>query len=88
MGFGMAKSIVKAGIPCLGYDAYPPSLEKFVAVGGQAAKSLEEVANDTDVLVLMVVNAQQVSDVLFGEKGVGHRQYTSNHDLSHSISVI
>ena len=78
----MAKSIVKAGIPCLGYDAYPPSLEKFVAIGGKAASSLVEVATGTDVLVLMVVNAQQVEDVLFGEQGVGHREF-----LSHALPL-
>lgn len=85
----MAKSIVKAGIPCLGYDAYPPSLEKFVAIGGKAATSLVEVATGTDVLVLMVVNAQQVEDVLFGEKGVGHREsdYLALIDLQELISM-
>lgn len=51
-----------------GYDTYPPSIEKFVSAGGNAlaASSPAEAAKDSEVLVIVVQNAAQVEDVLFG----------------------
>lgn len=73
-GLGMANSIVRSGLEVFGYDAYPPSLEKFVKAGGKATSSLAEAATGTDVFVLMVVSGDQASDILFGPNGVGHRE--------------
>lgn len=68
MGVGMATSLVKAGFNVSGYDVYEPSIKKFVAVGGtaRAAVSPAEAAEGAEVLVLMVQNAAQAEDVLFG----------------------
>jgi 3-hydroxyisobutyrate dehydrogenase-like beta-hydroxyacid dehydrogenase len=68
MGIGMAVSLVKAGFKVAGYDVYPPSTEKFVATGGSAsaAQSPAEAALDAQILILMVQNASQAEDVLFG----------------------
>jgi 3-hydroxyisobutyrate dehydrogenase-like beta-hydroxyacid dehydrogenase len=68
MGIGMATSLVKAGFHVCGYDVYEPSTQKFVAIGGKASssKSPAGVANGAEILVLMVQNAAQAEDVLFG----------------------
>ncbi|OBT93714.1 hypothetical protein VE01_08150 [Pseudogymnoascus verrucosus] len=68
MGVGMATSLVKAGFNVWGYDVYEPSIQKFVAGGGKAiaATSPAEAAREAEVLVLMVQNAAQAGDVLFG----------------------
>lgn len=68
MGVGMATSLVKAGFNVWGYDVYEPSIQKFVAGGGKAiaATSPAEAAREAEVLVLMVQNAAQAEDVLFG----------------------
>lgn len=68
MGIGMAMSLTKAGFPVCGYDIYPPSVEKFLKFGGNAssAQTPADVAVDAQVLVLMVQNALQAEDVLFG----------------------
>lgn len=68
MGVGMANSLVKAGFNVSGYDVYEPSIQKFVAGGGKAiaATSPAEAAEGAEVLVLMVQNAAQAEDVLFG----------------------
>ncbi|OBT54587.1 hypothetical protein VE04_04041 [Pseudogymnoascus sp. 24MN13] len=68
MGVGMATSLVKAGFNVWGYDVYEPSIQKFVAGGGKAiaATSPAEAAREAEVLVLMVQNASQAEDVLFG----------------------
>ncbi|OBT90047.1 hypothetical protein VE02_02494 [Pseudogymnoascus sp. 03VT05] len=68
MGVGMATSLVKAGFNVSGYDVYEPSIRKFVEVGGtaKAAISPAEASEGTEILVLMVQNAAQAEDVLFG----------------------
>ncbi|KAG4428454.1 hypothetical protein IFR05_016066, partial [Cadophora sp. M221] len=69
MGIGMATSLVKAGFPVCGYDVYAPSTEKFISQAGDkasAASSPAEAADSAEVLILMVQNAAQAEDVLFG----------------------
>jgi 3-hydroxyisobutyrate dehydrogenase-like beta-hydroxyacid dehydrogenase/uncharacterized protein YgbK (DUF1537 family) len=68
MGYGMATSLVRAGISVHGYDVYQPSMERFISVGDKAtaAASPYDAAEGASVLVLMVQNAAQVEDVLFG----------------------
>ncbi|KAH7420228.1 hypothetical protein BKA64DRAFT_716557 [Cadophora sp. MPI-SDFR-AT-0126] len=69
MGIGMATSLVKAGFPVCGYDVYSPSTEKFLFQAGDkasAATSPAEAADAAEILVLMVQNAAQAEDVLFG----------------------
>jgi 3-hydroxyisobutyrate dehydrogenase-like beta-hydroxyacid dehydrogenase len=68
MGIGMATSLVNQGFNVCGYDVYEPSKQKFIAVGERAsgAKSPAEAARGAAVFILMVQNAAQVTDVLFG----------------------
>jgi 3-hydroxyisobutyrate dehydrogenase-like beta-hydroxyacid dehydrogenase len=68
MGIGMATSLVKAGFPVCGYDIYPPSVERFLKCGRKAsgAQTPADAAIDAQVLILMVQNASQADDVLFG----------------------
>jgi 3-hydroxyisobutyrate dehydrogenase-like beta-hydroxyacid dehydrogenase/uncharacterized protein YgbK (DUF1537 family) len=68
MGVGMASSLVNAGFKVCGYDVYEPSIQKFLAVGAGATSvnSPAEAAQGTGILTLMVQNAAQVDDVLFG----------------------
>ncbi|OLN87249.1 putative oxidoreductase YgbJ [Colletotrichum chlorophyti] len=68
MGQGMAGSLLRAGFAVHGYDVYEPAVDKFLVNGSNAAKarSPAEAAKGADVLVLMVQNAGQADDVLFG----------------------
>ncbi|KAH7350560.1 hypothetical protein BKA65DRAFT_453015 [Rhexocercosporidium sp. MPI-PUGE-AT-0058] len=69
MGMGMATSLVKAGFPVCGYDVYAPSTEKFLSQAGDkasTASSPAEAADAVEILILMVQNAAQAEDVLFG----------------------
>lgn len=68
MGQGMSGSLLRAGFAVHGYDVYEPAIDKFVANGGNASKasSPAEAAKGADILVLMVQNAAQADDVLFG----------------------
>ncbi|MCJ7872014.1 L-threonate dehydrogenase [Phaeobacter sp. J2-8] len=69
MGMGMARSALAAGIALKGYDIYAPSRDAFAEFGGTACDSVAEAARGVELLVLMVVNAAQAEDVLFGENG-------------------
>lgn len=68
MGLGMANSLVKAGFHVCGYDVSPRPITEFGSVGGKSevARSPAEAALDATILILMVQNAAQVEDVLFG----------------------
>lgn len=69
MGLGMAKNALKAGLSVKGFDIFESARQAFATAGGVAVESVAEAARDVDVLLLMVVNAQQAKEVLFGEGG-------------------
>ncbi|WVQ93674.1 hypothetical protein IAU59_000750 [Kwoniella sp. CBS 9459] len=66
MGSGMASSLVKSGYTVKAFDVWKPSLQAVVAAGAQEAPTPADAARGVQVLGLMVVNAQQVEDVIFG----------------------
>jgi 3-hydroxyisobutyrate dehydrogenase len=66
MGFGAAVSALRRGVTTWGLDTRPEARERFVAEGGRVATSLAELAGQCDVIVLLVVNAAQTEEVLFG----------------------
>lgn len=69
MGMGVARSLLKAGFPVIVCDLRPEAVQAIVALGGHAADSPAELAKRVDVLIVLVVNAEQTETVLFGEKG-------------------
>jgi 3-hydroxyisobutyrate dehydrogenase len=50
-----------------GYDINPNAVTQFVAAGGQGAATVADAASGADLLVVVVLNADQVTDVLFGK---------------------
>jgi 3-hydroxyisobutyrate dehydrogenase len=69
MGAPMAKRIVSADFELSVFDALPENAEPLVGLGARRAGSPREAADGAEALVLMVVNAEQVEEVLFGEWG-------------------
>ena len=69
MGFGAAVSALRRGAEVCGLDTRAEARERFVAEGGRATDSLEELAALADVVQLLVVNAAQTEQVLFGDPG-------------------
>lgn len=70
MGLGMAQSIAKGGMAVSGFDLNSIALSALAKSGGTAASSAKDAAMDCDILAVVVVNAAQTRDVLFGEYGV------------------
>lgn len=69
MGAGMAGSLRRAGYGVHVYDVRPEASTRFAADGGVACASPAEVAARCEVVVSVVVNAQQTETVLFGDGG-------------------
>lgn len=67
MGYGAAISALKRGSPTWGLDTRAEARERFVAEGGRATASLAELGAACDVVVVLVVNAAQTEQVLFGD---------------------
>jgi len=71
MGAGMASSLRRAGFSPYVFDIRPGVAEAFAQEGGTSCASVAELAAACDVVVSVVVNAQQTEEVLFGAKGEG-----------------
>ena len=72
MGLGMARSLLRAGIEVLGHDVVAERAEAFAGEGGRPG-TLAEAAPSLDAVVLVVVNAEQATDALFGPEGIAAR---------------
>ncbi len=70
MGFGAAVSALRKGVPTIGLDTRPEARQRFVAEGGSATDSLAELGARCDAVVVLVVNAAQTEEVLFGADGL------------------
>jgi 3-hydroxyisobutyrate dehydrogenase len=67
MGYGAAVSAHRRGIVTWGLDPRAEARERFAAAGGHATDSLAELGAACDVVQLLVVNAAQTEQVLFGD---------------------
>ena len=72
MGYGMALSCVRAGFQTHGFDVVAAQMERFRAEGG-ASGALADVAGSLDAVLVVVLNAAQPEEVLFGADGVAPR---------------
>ncbi|MGC0798817.1 L-threonate dehydrogenase [Pantoea agglomerans] len=71
MGMGAAKSCLRAGLNTWGVDLNPAALENLRQAGARDAQpSASAFAEQLDAVLLLVVNAQQVNAILFGEEGL------------------
>lgn len=69
MGYGIARSALRAGHVTYGYDVNPEQVARFQAEGGEAG-ARADVARDLDAVITVVLNAAQTEDVLFGAEGI------------------
>jgi putative dehydrogenase len=69
MGFGVAASLLRDGFDTVGFDVSAEALSRFSALGGQIGNDPASAAHGADVVICVVVNAQQTETVLFGNGG-------------------
>jgi putative dehydrogenase len=67
MGLPMAKNLLAAGHRVRGIDLNPLALAALSEAGAEPATGAADAARGVDVLILMVVNAAQAEQVLFGD---------------------
>lgn len=73
MGMGAACSALRNGVKTWGCDPRPEAREAFSAAGGKAVASAAELAEHCEVVLVLVVNAAQTEEVLFGDQGIAPR---------------
>ncbi|OJF92608.1 NAD(P)-dependent oxidoreductase [Pararhizobium antarcticum] len=64
MGLPMAQNLVKAGHAVRGFDMRAEAMDVLAKAGGDHVETLAQACAGADILVLMVVNAQQARSVL------------------------
>ncbi|KAL2817534.1 NAD-binding of NADP-dependent 3-hydroxyisobutyrate dehydrogenase-domain-containing protein [Aspergillus granulosus] len=71
MGLGMASDLQRRPqYSVTGFDIWPPSVDKFVAVGGHSGKSPRDVAQSSQFLICMAATAQQLDSILFESSAI------------------
>ncbi|NIJ13606.1 2-hydroxy-3-oxopropionate reductase [Saccharomonospora amisosensis] len=70
MGTPMAAHLAAAEHTVRGYDVVPEAVDKLVAAGGSAAKSVADAVDGAEVVITMLPNHPQVEQVVLGEGGV------------------
>ena len=69
MGMGVAMSLLREGFEVHACDMRPEAVQKVVDAGGVRAESPAAMAPLVEVLITVVVNADQTETVLFGDNG-------------------
>jgi 2-hydroxy-3-oxopropionate reductase len=70
MGKPMAGHLVKAGHQVSVYDLNPASVQELVSKGASACKSNKEVAQKSEIIIIIVQDTPDVEAVLFGKEGL------------------
>jgi putative dehydrogenase len=73
MGLGVARSLLKQGFQVHAYDVRPQVVKAFAREGGIAAANPGAVGANASVVIVLVVNADQTDEVLFGRNGAAPR---------------
>ncbi len=89
MGKPMSGHLLAAGNTVHVYDVHPESVKELASKGAVACSNCKEVAQKSDIIIIMVPNTPDVENVLFGKDGVaeGVRSGSIVVDMS-SISPI
>jgi 3-hydroxyisobutyrate dehydrogenase len=69
MGLGVARTLLKKGFEVHAFDVRPEVTKAFAKEGGVAAKSPADVGRNATIVIVLVVNADQTNEVLFGKDG-------------------
>ncbi len=70
MGKPMAKNLLKAGYSVTVYDRIPAPIEELVAAGAGRASNPKEVAQQCDVVIMMLPNSPHVKTAVLGSGGI------------------
>ena len=69
MGMGAALNLLRKGHAASGCDLSAPAREQFARAGGRAVERPADLPDGLGAVIVLVVNAAQAEDVLFGPQG-------------------
>ena len=69
MGLGMAQSLRRAGLEPSVFDIRADIAARFAEQGGTACSSIKELGSRCNIVISVVVNAEQTESVLWGPEG-------------------
>jgi 3-hydroxyisobutyrate dehydrogenase len=72
MGSGMSMNLVKAGFPVTVWNRTASKMESLLEAGAKGAGSPKEVAENSDIVVSIVTDSQDVEEVILGPEGAIH----------------
>ena len=72
MGIGVARSLRRGGFDVNAYDVRREVSEQFASEGGTACESPADVGARCSVVIVLVVNAEQTEQALFGSNGAAY----------------
>jgi 3-hydroxyisobutyrate dehydrogenase len=70
MGSAFAKNLIAAGFKVVGFDIAPDAMARFVAAGGEAAKSPRDVADRVPALITSIATTAAFHAVTAGDDGL------------------
>jgi len=70
MGIGMAANIIKNDFELCGFDLQKERLNSLKQLGGLPVNQYSEIAENSDVVFIMVLNGQQVHDIVLSDNGL------------------
>jgi putative dehydrogenase len=73
MGGAMARDLVKAGYPVVGFDVAPAAMQRLQSVGGIPFNSAQQVAVHADVVIVSVATSAALAEVV-GDIAAAERQ--------------
>jgi len=73
MGLGVARTLLAKGFAVNVYDVRPDAVKSFAREGGRGCANPGEVGARSGTVIVLVVNAEQTQEALFGKHGAAHR---------------
>ena len=70
MGKLMSLNLIKSGFPLIAYDINPKPLEELKEKGAAIGHSSKEIARQSDIIITMLPNSEDVEKAILGENGV------------------
>jgi 2-hydroxy-3-oxopropionate reductase len=70
MGSPMAANLARAGHQVAGHDHKQSAMDRLAAAGGKGAPTIADAVRDAEVVITMLPDSPQVSEVAFGPFGI------------------
>ena len=70
MGMGVARSLLRSGIPVCGYDLRKEAISQLEDLGGEGCAAASSIGSTCRIALILVVDSVQTEEVLFGPDGL------------------